>query len=123
MNALIRIVIAAIGFVAVPAAAQTPAVNAARAAGAVGERFDGYLGIAADVPPAVRSQVASVNIRRRSLYSNLGARKGFSPQDVGVTAGCELLQRVAVGERYMLPDGTWRRRGTGQPAPMPDYCR
>jgi hypothetical protein len=109
--------------VASPVAAQTPAVNAARAAGQVGERYDGYLGLASATSSAVRSQVATINITRRSLYSNLAARKGVSPQDVGITAGCELLARVAVGEAYMLGDGVWRRRGGGQPAPIPDYCR
>ena len=59
----------------------------------------------APVSPAVRSQVATINIQRRSLYSSLAASKGVSPQDVGVTAGCELLARVGVGEAYMWPDG------------------
>ena len=109
--------------VAAPAAAQTAAVDAARASGAVGERYDGYLGVASSVSPAVRSQVSRINIQRRSLYSNLAASRGASPQDVGITAGCQLLRRVAMGESYMLADGQWRRRGPGQPAPVPDYCR
>ena len=108
---------------AAPALAQTSAVNAARSAGSVGERFDGYLGVAAPVAAAVRSQVASINIQRRRLYSNLAARRGASPQDVGITAGCQLLALVGVGESYMLTDGVWRRRAPGQPAPVPDYCR
>jgi len=106
-----------------PALAQTPAVDAARSAGAVGERYDGYLGIAAPVSAAVRSQVASINIRRRSLYSSLAARKGASPQDVGVTAGCQLLARLGVGQSYLLADGVWRRRAAGQGSVAPDYCR
>jgi hypothetical protein len=109
--------------VAAPAAAQTPAVNAARAAGAVGERYDGYIGVAAPVSATVRSQVASINIQRRSLYSRLAASKGVSPQDVGITAGCQLLARVSVGEAYMLGDGAWRRRAARQGTPVPDYCR
>ena len=108
---------------AAPAAAQTPAVDAARASGAVGERYDGYLGVAAAVSPVVRSQVSRINIQRRTLYSNLASSRGASPQDVGITAGCQLLGRVAVGQSYMLADGQWRRRGAGQPAPVPDYCR
>ena len=105
------------------AVAQTPAVNAARASGIVGERYDGYLGIAAPVSSVVRSQVATINIRRRTLYSRLAASKGVSPRDVGITAGCQLLARVAVGEAFLAPDGRWRRRGPGQAAPVPDYCR
>jgi hypothetical protein len=108
---------------AVPAAAQTPAVNTARVAGTVGERYDGYLGVAAPVSAVVRSQIASINIQRRSLYSRLAASKGVSPQDVGVTAGCQLLGGIAVGEAYMWADGKWRRRAPGQAAPIPDYCR
>jgi uncharacterized protein YdbL (DUF1318 family) len=98
-------------------------VEAARAAGIIGERYDGYLGVASAVSGAVRSQVATINIQRRSLYSNLAARKGVSPQDVGITAGCQLLARVAVGQAYMWADGAWRRRAAGQAAPVPDYCR
>ena len=108
---------------AVPAAAQTPAVDAARAAGAVGERYDGYLGVSGVVSAPVRSQVARINIQRRSLYSRLAASKGASPQDVGVTAGCQLLAGVGTGEAYMLADGAWRRRAAGQASPVPDYCR
>ena len=107
----------------VPSIAQTPIVDAARAAGAVGERYDGYVGIAAPVTPAVRSGVAAINIKRRSLYSNLAASKNVSPSEVGVTAGCQLLARVGVGETYMWADGKWRRRAAGQAAPVPDYCR
>ena len=117
------VVLAAALIAAAPASAQTPAVNAARAAGTVGERYDGYIGVAAPVTGVVRSQVATINLRRRSLYSNLAAAKGVSPQDVGITAGCQLLARVGIGEAYMLNDGAWRRRAPGQAAPVPNYCR
>lgn len=109
--------------IAIPALAQAPAVDAARTAGSIGERFDGYVGIAASVDPAVRSQVGKINIQRRALYSNLAARKGVSPNEVGITAACELLRRVPVGGAYMLADGAWRHRAAGQVAPVPDYCR
>ena len=118
-----KLVLAAALMLGVPAAAQTPAVNAARAAGIVGERYDGYLGVTAPLSGAARSQVATINIRRRSLYSRLAASKGVSPQDVGITAGCQLLARIGVGEAYQLPDGIWRRRMPGHAAPVPDYCR
>lgn len=108
---------------AAPAIAQTPAVDTARAVGIVGERYDGYIGVAGAASGSVRSQVATINIERRSLYSRLAASKGVSPQDVGVAAGCTLLARVGVGGAYMWADGVWRRRAPGQADPVPGYCR
>ena len=84
--------------VAAAASAQSPLVDQARAQGVAGERFDGYMGLAAPGPAALRSAIGAVNITRRSLYSDLAARKGASPQEVGLTAGCQLLARVQVGQ-------------------------
>lgn len=109
--------------VAASASAQSPLVDQARAEGVAGERFDGYMGLAAPGSPALRSAVGAINIKRRSLYSDLAANKGASPNEVALTAGCQLLARVAVGQAYLLSDGKWRRRAAGAPAPVPDYCR
>jgi uncharacterized protein YdbL (DUF1318 family) len=108
--------------VTVSASAQTPMVDQARAQGTVGERYDGYMGVVGGGSAALRSQVGAINIKRRSLYSSLAARKGASPQEVGLTAGCQLLARVAVGQAYMLSDGQWRRRAPGQGSVAPAYC-
>lgn len=120
-----RILLGALAFLAAaPLAAQASSSLAeARARGEVGERFDGYLGYA--VRPssaAVRAQAESINIRRRALYTELATKRGVIPQEVGITAGCALLARVRPGEAYLLQDGTWRRRGAGEGAPVPDYC-
>ena len=104
-------------------AAQTPLVEAARDAGQVGERFDGYMGFAVGPSAQLRSQVNAINIRRRALYSNLATSRGAAPHEVGITAGCQLLARVEIGHVYMLADGQWRRRAPGQGLPIPDYCR
>ena len=105
-----------------PAMAQTPPVEQARTAGLIGERYDGYLGVAGAPSAAARAQAATINLQRRSLYARLAESKGVSPQDVGLTAGCQLLARVAVGEAYLWSDGTWRRRAAGSAAPVPEYC-
>jgi uncharacterized protein len=112
----------AIGLAA-PAAAQTsPAILAAKAAGQVGERYDGFLGYASQVSLGARRDVDAVNIRRRAHYSNLARAKGVSPQDVGITAGCLTLAYVRVGEAYLLADNRWRRRAAGEGVPVPTYC-
>jgi uncharacterized protein YdbL (DUF1318 family) len=110
--------------VAVPAAAQSSlAIRAAKAAGQVGERYDGFLGVAGAAPALVRREVETINIRRRAHFSNLAASKGVSPQEVGLTAGCLTLGSVEVGEAYLLADNVWRRRAQRQAAPVPAYCR
>jgi uncharacterized protein YdbL (DUF1318 family) len=107
---------------ALPAQSSTNLVQA-RAAGIVGERFDGYLGYAAGAPSSlVRSQAEAINIRRRALYTGLATQRGVTREEVGITAGCTLLGRVAVGESYLLSDGVWRRRGPSDRAPVPAYC-
>ncbi|HEY0629164.1 MAG TPA: YdbL family protein [Sphingomicrobium sp.] len=109
----------------VPASApgqNSSTILVARRAGLIGERFDGYLGIVNPGASAeVRRQVGAINIRRRSLYSNLAARKGVSPEEVGITAACSLLRRIGVGEYYLLNQGGWQRVAPGQ-SPVPSYC-
>ena len=106
-----------------PADSQsTPAVSAAVDAGIVGERYDGYLGLAAAAGEDVRRQVSAMNIKRRSLYTSLAARRRVTLQAVGIAAGCELLATVEVGQAFMLQDGEWRTRAPGEAAPVPGYC-
>ncbi|QIK80078.1 YdbL family protein [Sphingomonas piscis] len=103
--------------------AQTPALNQAFAAGQIGERYDGYLGVVGPVSTTVRSQVATINIRRRSLYNQLAGQRRVAPQEVGITAGCQLLRNTGPGEMYLLAEGGWRRRVPGQAVQLPEYCR
>ena len=122
MKSLVPAVVLALA-VAVPASAQMSAtIRAAKAAGQAGERYDGFLGMAASAPASVRREVEAVNIRRRAHYSNLAAARGVSPQEVGITAGCMTLRSVGVGEPYLLGDNVWRRRTAMQGPPVPDYC-
>jgi uncharacterized protein YdbL (DUF1318 family) len=106
-----------------PVAAQESApIVQARRAGLIGERYDGYLGfVVPNVPAELHRQVNSINIRRRSLYHDLAARKGVTPEEVGITAACSLLGRIGIGEYYLSGQGGWRRYVPGQ-SPLPAYC-
>jgi uncharacterized protein len=116
------LLIAALG-AAVPASAQGADLATALRSGQVGERFDGYIGIASPTSPSVQRQVSAINIQRRSLYTSLASRRRVLPSDVGIATGCELLGRIGVGQAYMLQDGVWRRRAAGQSPPRPAYCQ
>jgi len=120
----ILLLIAMIVGLAMPtsAPAQDPAtIVAAKRAGQIGERFDGYVGYVIPPSPILRRRVDAVNIRRRSLYSGLAASKGVSPQEVGITAACSLLRRISVGEFYFSGEGGWQRYAPGR-SPVPSYC-
>ena len=122
MTVLRYSVLAAAAF-ASAASAQSPQLSSAIAAGQVGERYDGYMGFAATPSPEVRRQVLGINIQRRSLYTQLATQRAVNAQLVGLTTACTLFSQLPVGEAYMLKDGTWRRRGASDPAPVPDHCR
>jgi len=105
-----------------PVAAQSPLLAQAIQAGQVGERYDGYMGVAGAAQPQVQRQVRAINIQRRNLYIQLSQRRNVSPDLVGMATGCQLLSNLGVGEAYMMADGVWRHRGAGQSIPLPDYC-
>jgi len=102
---------------AAPASAQQrdPAYAAARAAGQVGEKTDGYLGF--PVPPSaeVRRMADDINIKRRALYAQKAAEQHATVEDYAFTSGCRLILQTAPGEKYQGPDGSWQTRGGGAP--------
>lgn len=123
MRRALFILAAAIGL-ALPggSSAQDPAtIIAAKRAGQIGERYDGYVGYVITPSAALRRQVDALNIRRRSLYYSLARRKGVSPQEVGITAACSLMRRIEVGEYYLAGQGGWQRYAPGR-SPVPSYC-
>jgi len=124
MRKFILVLLAMSGLpVAAPAVGQDPAtIIAARREGLIGERYDGYMGVVTANPPAeLQRQVGAINIRRRALYSTLAARRGVSPEEVGITTACSLLKRLNAGDYYLLGQGGWRRLSAGQSA-APSYC-
>ena len=106
----------ALGGLAVPAHAQRdPAYAAARAAGQVGEKMDGYLGIVIAETPELRRIVNDINIKRRAVYSERAKATNATIEEYALTAGCQAIAATAPGEKYQAPDGSWQTRGTGAP--------
>ena len=99
-----------------PALAQRdPAYQAARSAGQVGEKPDGYLGVVGGQPATVQSMVSDLNIRRRENYAQKAQEQGVTLQEYAMTQGCVLIARTQAGEKYQAPDGSWQTRGSGPP--------
>lgn len=99
-----------------PAHAQRdPAYAAARSAGQVGEKMDGYLGIVGSETPVLRRMVDDINIKRRAVYSQRAQSNNATIEEYAFTSGCLAIAKTAPGEKYQAPDGSWQTRGQGAP--------
>ncbi len=106
------------GFVAPAYAQRDPAYAAARAAGQVGEKMDGYLGVVGSETPELKRIVNDINIKRRAVYSERAQANNATLEEYALTAGCQAILATKPGEKYQAPDGSWQTRGAG--APMRD---
>jgi uncharacterized protein YdbL (DUF1318 family) len=115
--------LATVSMLAMPALAQQrdPAYAAARAAGAVGEQPDGYLGIVGNADPALQRLVDDINIKRRAVYADGAQKNSATLEAYAFAAGCTSIQRTAPGEKYRAPDGSWQTR-TGAPPMLHPNC-
>ena len=99
-----------------PAMAQRdPAYEAARKAGQVGEKTDGYLGVVGSQPAAIENLVADLNRKRRENYTARAQAQSATLEQYALTQGCILIARTEPGEKYQAPDGSWETRGPGAP--------
>lgn len=116
---LIAAAAVAAGLLAAPALAQRdPAYDAARSAGRVGEKMDGYLGIVGAGNAELQRIVNDINIKRRAVYADKARAANATLEEYALTAGCLAIARTSPGEKYQAPDGSWQTRGAG--APMRD---
>ncbi|MBX7540435.1 YdbL family protein [Qipengyuania sphaerica] len=106
----------ALGGIAAPAFAQRdPAYAAARAAGEVGEKMDGYLGIVGASTPELQRIVNDINIKRRAVYSQRAQATNATLEEYALTAGCQAILATSPGEKYQAPDGSWQTRTSAPP--------
>ena len=96
-------------------AQRDPAYQAARGAGQLGEKMDGYLGVVGSQPAAIEQIANDINIRRRENYAQKAQEQGVTLQEYAITQGCILISRTQPGEKYQAPDGSWQTRGSGPP--------
>lgn len=104
---------------AIPAIAQAgrdPVYAAARAAGQVGERRDGYLGFVTAPGAALRAKIEDINIKRKALYAEKAQAKGSTVEEYAFVSGCKLIADTQPGEKYEAPDGSWQTRTAAPPA-------
>ncbi|MFP1130982.1 YdbL family protein [Asticcacaulis sp. W401b] len=98
-----------------PAYAQSAAkatVDAAKAAGTVGEQSDGYLGLVKDsADAATKAAVDEINAGRARVYAEAAAKNGVSPAAAGASAYTNVIfPKVKAGEYYKDDSGNWKRK-------------
>jgi len=102
--------------IATPALAQRdPAYAAARAAGQVGEKMDGYLGVVGAGSGELRAMVNDLNIKRKAVYAQQAQAQHATVEEYAFTSGCLAIARTAPGEKYQAPDGSWATRTSAPP--------
>ena len=106
-----------LGLALSPALAQRdPAYAAARSAGQVGEKMDGYLGVVGAGTAQLRAMVDDINIRRRAVYAEQAQANGATLEEYAFTAGCLAISRTSPGEMYVAySTGQWTARTAGSP--------
>ncbi|PLK24280.1 YdbL family protein [Novosphingobium sp. TH158] len=100
---------------------RDPAYAAARAAGEVGERMDGYLGAVGTPRPEIKKMVADINIQRKKVFFEAAQELKKTPENYAFAAGCVAIMRTERGEKYQAPDGSWATR-TGAPPQLHPSC-
>lgn len=102
-----------LGGLAGAAWARDPAYEAARAAGQVGEKMDGYLGVAGASSADLRAMVDDINIKRKAVYAQKAQAQHATVEEYAFTSGCLLIAQTKPGEKYQAPDGSWTTRTAG----------
>lgn len=86
-------------------------LDAAKAQGWIGERRDGYIGLASTAAPAeAQALVDTVNAERREAYQAVAAQNGVPREQVEALAGQKLIGRAAPGTFVMDASGRWIRK-------------
>jgi|KBSSwiStaDraftv2_1062776.scaffolds.fasta_scaffold208134_2 uncharacterized protein YdbL (DUF1318 family) len=86
-------------------------VDAAKAAGVVGEQADGFLGIVSGGDASVRAAVAEINAGRAEVYREAAAKTGATPAAAGASAFVTtILPRLAPGTYYKPNGGGWAKK-------------
>jgi uncharacterized protein YdbL (DUF1318 family) len=93
------------------AAAQSRVLDAPRASGAVGERYDGYAVLrdqsqAATLGPVV----ARVNAERREIYAKRAAAERVSIEQIGRVYAAEIFKSAPRGTWFLQESGQWIRK-------------
>lgn len=104
-----RFIAVTLAFILLAFPAMAADLHAARKAGLVGERLDGYVAVLKSTPEA-ESVAAAVNARRRQEYARISAENKQPADVVAKLAAAQIIQSLEPGDYYQGSDLSWKRR-------------
>ena len=110
LSVLVVAVLITFGLSAGSAGVQAQSLDAARASGMVGERYDGYAVTRGKATPAVRNLVSRVNNQRRKIYAQRAREQKISPAQVGQVFANQIAAKAPKGTWLLSASGSWRRK-------------
>jgi hypothetical protein len=84
-------------------------LHAARSAGQIGEKADGYAA-ALQSDAAVNALVADVNAKRQAEYARIAKEKGQTVDVVAKVAAEQIIGGLEAGAKYQDASGAWKTR-------------
>ena len=94
----------------VVAGAQSRLLDAPRAAGAVGERYDGYAVVRGPVSADVAALTEQVNAERRALYAQRAKAEGVPIEAIAKIYASEIFKSAPAGTWFLSENGQWTRK-------------
>lgn len=106
------LLLAAAGIALAPslALAQARPLDAPRAAGTVGERYDGYAVARPGASPDIAALVERVNVERRSLYTERAKAQSVPVEAIGKIYALEIIKSAPKGTWFQAEDGSWTQK-------------
>jgi uncharacterized protein len=92
------------------AQSQARLLDAPRAAGQVGERYDGFAVAHGTVPPNVAALIEQVNAERRAVYAERSKTEGAPVEAIGKIYAGEIIKSAPAGTWFLAESGQWTRK-------------
>jgi len=85
-------------------------LDAPRAAGTVGERYDGFAVVHGSAAADVAALVDSVNTERRQIYAQRAETQHAPASEIGKVYAAEILKHAPVGTWFLSESGQWSQK-------------
>ncbi len=82
----------------------------AKAAGLIGEKTNGYLGLVTQANDEIKALVKEVNQKRRAKYIQLAKKKQVPLSQIETIAGKKAIEKTLVGNYIQTASGQWQKK-------------